>query len=540
MDNKRKRTSDDDGDHVQKKSKQPIVTEGINGTSSSEMTDYEIMSLMMPNGLPANRTENPEQNPRVHRVCTGQSVQGEFSGNRTEIMVWDSNDAAIVHNSDNETAPTTTVNIISSDDEMNDGDTTCFENPMGSIESTSISQQQQQFFTHPVFYNHNLNVIDLTSEDDVIYSDYSIENYEDIDENLLELQQHQIITHPVFYNHNLDIIDFTSENDVINSHYAIENDENIDENLLELQQHQIFTHPIFYNHNLDVIDFTSENYVINSHYANENDEDIDENLLELQQQQIFTHPVFDNHNLDVIDFTSENDVINSHYAIENDEDIDENLLELQQHQIFAHPVIDNRNMVVIELSSEDDIDIFINSYHSIENDETRLETCFENPMDLQQQIFGHPVLYNQYDSLDVIELSSEDDIYINFVINSNNSIENDEEMINETQLETIPEESVNSIPLRISIDEQQQLTLLDSNNLNVIDLTSEDDDINSHYSVQNYQDIDETRLETIPEESVNSIPLRISIDEQQQLTLLDSNNLNVIDLTSEDDDDTNL
>jgi len=42
------------------------------------MTDCEIMSLMMPNnGLPANCMENPEQNPRVHRVRTGQSVQGE-------------------------------------------------------------------------------------------------------------------------------------------------------------------------------------------------------------------------------------------------------------------------------------------------------------------------------------------------------------------------------------------------------------------------------------------------------------------------------
>jgi len=45
---------------------------------------------------------------------------------------------------------------------------------MGLTESTSISQQQQkQIFPHPVFDNHNLDVIDLTSEDDVINSHYS-------------------------------------------------------------------------------------------------------------------------------------------------------------------------------------------------------------------------------------------------------------------------------------------------------------------------------------------------------------------------------
>jgi len=35
--------------------------------------------------------------------------------------------------------------------------------------------------------NHNLDVIDLISEDDVINSNYSIDNYEDIDESEVRL-----------------------------------------------------------------------------------------------------------------------------------------------------------------------------------------------------------------------------------------------------------------------------------------------------------------------------------------------------------------
>ena len=49
---------------------------------------------------------------------------------------------------------------------------------MGLMSSTSIGQQQQQqqIFAHPVFDNYNLDVMDLTPENDVMNSYYSIEN----------------------------------------------------------------------------------------------------------------------------------------------------------------------------------------------------------------------------------------------------------------------------------------------------------------------------------------------------------------------------
>ena len=72
---------------------------------------------------------------------------------------------------------------------------------MGLLASTSIDQLQQQIFAHSVLDNHSLDVIDLTSEDVVMNSYYSIENDEEIDETHFEVRIYCITT-----NYTLPII----------------------------------------------------------------------------------------------------------------------------------------------------------------------------------------------------------------------------------------------------------------------------------------------------------------------------------------------